>query len=152
MLLAAPGTAVAQQTTAICHATGDPNSPYVLVELAPEATVEHLQHGGDLVPAPAGGCPARLVGDPAYPLPAPTAAPRPDVIPPRARPRPPRGRRQREARAQVAPAAASGNLGATATVESDTLPLTGGEVPAMALMGLGFLLAGAGLRLRYDGW
>ncbi len=48
----------------------------------------------------------------------------------------------------MAPATASGNLGTTGAVEAQTLPMTGAEVPMIALMGLGFVLAGAGLRLR----
>ena len=156
-LLAAPATARGQATT-ICHATGDPNTPYQQIELSPEDSVGHLQHDDDIVPAPAEGCPAQLVVDeidPAVPLPTVTAAPQPDVVPAPARPRPERRRRPRQAAPQPAPPAAgsaptvsAGNLGPTATVGSDSLPITGAEVPGIALMGLGFLMAGAGLRLR----
>ena len=155
LLLVTPASARGQ-VTALCHATGDPNTPYQLVEVAPEATLEHLQHGEDIVPAPPEGCPAQLVADevdPAYPLPTVTAAP--DVVPsPQQRPRRRRASRRPSPaapRGQVAPAITSGNLGATAEVESETLPMTGAEVPMIALMGFGFLLAGAGLRLRYVG-
>jgi LPXTG-motif cell wall-anchored protein len=160
ILLAAPATARGQATT-ICHATGDPNTPYQQIDVAPEASIEHLQHADDIVPAPAEGCPAQLVTDevdPAAPLPTVTAAPQPDVVPtPQARKPRPRARKRRRAQpapprpaSQAAPAVSQGDLGPTATVHSDSLPMTGAEIPAIALMGLGFLLAGAGLRLRYD--
>src|SRR5688500_7350105 len=77
ILLAAPATASGQATT-ICHATGDPNTPYQQLDVAPEASFEHLQHGDDIVPAPPEGCPGQLVADevdPAYPLPTVTATP-----------------------------------------------------------------------------
>ncbi len=156
-LCAAPAAANAQATTTICHATGDPAAPYQQIDVPQDETVDHLQHGEDIVPAPPEGCPAQVVPDepdeePAYPLPTPTATP-PDRIPPQERPQRP-GRRPRE-RAQPAPQSQaepsinSGGLTATASVdEGEDLPLTGAEVPAVALMGLSFLLVGAGLRLR----
>jgi hypothetical protein len=150
MLLAAPSGASAQATV-ICHATGDPASPYQQLELQAADTIEHLTHGDDLIPAPEGGCPAQVAPDPTpdpYALPdtVPTAVPSPAR--PRRRPaRRPRPRRTAPQSA-VLPAVSQGNLGTTGTVQGDTLPLTGQEVPAVALMGLGFLFAGAGLRLR----
>ena len=154
LLLAGPATAARAQGTVICHATGDPNTPYQQIEVSAEASFEHLQHSEDIVPAPPEGCPAQLVTDevdPASPYPLPTATAEPDVVPnvPPQRPRKPR-RRRAAPQGQVLPSTSAGNLGATATVESETLPMTGAEVPGIALMGLGFLLAGAGLRLRYS--
>jgi hypothetical protein len=152
LLLAAPATARAQGT-AICHATGNPDSPYQQIDLSAEASFEHLQHAEDIVPAPPEGCPAQLVVDevdPASPYPLPTATAQPDVVPDVPPQRPRRNPRRRALpRGQALPATSAGNLGATATVESETLPMTGAEVPGIALMGLGFLLAGAGLRLRF---
>ena len=153
LLLAAPATARAQGTL-ICHATGDPNTPYQQLDVSAEGSLEHLQHADDIVPAPAEGCPAQVVVDevdPASPYPLPTVTAEPDVVPSAPeRPRKPRRPRSKPApRGQVLPEVSSGNLGATATVDSETLPMTGAEVPGIALMGLGFLLAGAGVRLRF---
>lgn len=162
MVLAAPSGAAAQVMT-ICHATGDPNTPYQQIDLQPADTIGHLTHEHDLVPAPPGGCPAQLVPEPtAEPDPqadiVPTATPAPAAPAPRRR----GTRRRRQARrtprqdqasapaGSTAPATpAAGPLSATAVLEGQTLPMTGQDIPAVALMGLGFLLAGAGLRLRY---
>jgi hypothetical protein len=42
----------------ICHKTDDPNNPYVELRL-PKQAVEngHSRHEGDIIPAPAEGCP-----------------------------------------------------------------------------------------------
>ncbi|HRQ23370.1 MAG TPA: hypothetical protein PLF42_08100 [Anaerolineales bacterium] len=42
----------------ICHKTDDPNNPYVELHL-PKQAVEngHSRHEGDIIPAPAEGCP-----------------------------------------------------------------------------------------------
>ena len=44
-------------TTPVCHFTGSQTTPYVLVE-APAGGGEHASHALDIIPAPAGGCPA----------------------------------------------------------------------------------------------
>ena len=150
LLLAVPATARGQ-STAICHASNDPNTPYQQIEVPPEATMEHLGHPDDIVPAPPEGCPAQAVVD--EPDPAPTATVQPDVVPAPQQParrRAPR-RRPRRPRAQAAPAVTTGNLRATASVDAETLPMTGAEISLIALMGTGFLLAGGGLRLRLRG-
>lgn len=41
----------------ICHATGLKSLPYLEVDLSEEAVTTHQQHAGDLIPAPAEGCP-----------------------------------------------------------------------------------------------
>lgn len=152
MLLVAPSGAHAQVIT-VCHATGDPAVPYQQLDLEASDTLDHLTHDDDLIPAPATGCPAQVVPEPTpdpYALPdtVPAAAPAP-ARPRRRTTRRPRRRPAAAApRSAVLPAVSRGNLGATATIQGDTLPLTGQEVPAVALMGLGFLLAGVGVRLR----
>lgn len=44
-------------TLTICHATGDAAIPYEEITLDFDELVTHVDHEGDLVPAPAGGCP-----------------------------------------------------------------------------------------------
>jgi hypothetical protein len=42
----------------ICHATGSEQNPYVLMTINSQAALNgHYGHEGDLIPAPAGGCP-----------------------------------------------------------------------------------------------
>jgi hypothetical protein len=49
----------AHQKTTICHATGSETTPYVRITISDRALDAHRrhQHGEDIVPAPAGGCP-----------------------------------------------------------------------------------------------
>jgi hypothetical protein len=46
--------------TTICHATGSATNPYVTITISDNALPAHARHqdGRDLIPAPAGGCPA----------------------------------------------------------------------------------------------
>jgi hypothetical protein len=74
---AIPPPAAAQAPVAVCHYTGSATAPYVLVE-APAGGAEHAAHEGDLIPAPAGGCPATYQG-PQAPQETPTPAPSTDV-------------------------------------------------------------------------
>ncbi len=53
---AVTGTAVAAKVT-ICHRTGSVNHPYVTINISRDALPAHAAHG-DIIPAPAGGCPA----------------------------------------------------------------------------------------------
>jgi hypothetical protein len=50
----------------ICHRTSSQNNPYVMISVDRSAIPAHTRHG-DIIPAPAGGCPALLT-------PAPTAS------------------------------------------------------------------------------
>lgn len=43
--------------TAICHATGSKKNPYVLLTVKVNALNGHSKHTGDIIPAPANGCP-----------------------------------------------------------------------------------------------
>jgi hypothetical protein len=52
---AATGTATAKVT--ICHRTGSSKNPYVMITVSMNAIPAHSRHG-DIIPAPAGGCPA----------------------------------------------------------------------------------------------
>jgi hypothetical protein len=44
-------------TTAICHATGNKKNPYVLLTVNANGLNGHGKHTGDIIPAPADGCP-----------------------------------------------------------------------------------------------
>jgi len=44
-------------TVQICHATGSKNNPYVLLTVNPNGLNGHGKHNGDIIPAPANGCP-----------------------------------------------------------------------------------------------
>ena len=44
-------------TTAICHATGNTKNPYVLLTVNANGLKGHSKHQGDIIPAPADGCP-----------------------------------------------------------------------------------------------
>jgi hypothetical protein len=41
----------------ICHATGSQNNPYVEITVSVNGLNGHSKHSGDILPAPAGGCP-----------------------------------------------------------------------------------------------
>lgn len=44
-------------TVAICHATGSSKHPYVLLKVNAKGLNGHSKHAGDIIPAPANGCP-----------------------------------------------------------------------------------------------
>jgi hypothetical protein len=54
-MTATPGTPGVKVT--ICHRTGSANNAYVMITVAEEALGDHGAHG-DIIPAPAGGCPS----------------------------------------------------------------------------------------------
>jgi len=41
----------------ICHKTGSASNPYVEITVSEKALKGHRKHDGDIIPAPAGGCP-----------------------------------------------------------------------------------------------
>jgi hypothetical protein len=43
----------------ICHATGSAKNPYVLITISVNGLNGHDKHARDIIPAPAGGCPAK---------------------------------------------------------------------------------------------
>lgn len=71
--LAGAAPARAQETTSLCHYTGDPQQPYVLVTAQGDEIEGHLDHELDVVPAPALGCPTFVP----EPDPEPTETPSP---------------------------------------------------------------------------
>jgi len=48
-------------TISICHASGDENTPYELLDLTAVDLIEHSTHPDDIIPAPTEGCPSELV-------------------------------------------------------------------------------------------
>jgi hypothetical protein len=58
----------------ICHVTSDAVRPYRLITVSEKALKGHSKHG-DLVPAPAEGCPATLVTATPIPTTEPTVQP-----------------------------------------------------------------------------
>lgn len=56
ILGAGTASATGQPRVMICHATGSDSNPWVSIEIAASALSAHDGHG-DLIPAPAGGCP-----------------------------------------------------------------------------------------------
>ena len=43
----------------ICHATGSSKNPYVMITVSVNGLNGHGKHTGDIIPAPAGGCPTK---------------------------------------------------------------------------------------------
>jgi len=69
-LFAVAGLATAQAAkkppksikVAICHRTSSATNPYVRIVVRDRATLSgHMRHPGDLIPAPAGGCPRTVM-------------------------------------------------------------------------------------------
>ena len=54
-VVAAPASG--QDTTSVCHYTGDPQAPYQLIQTTPVGVETHVGHDLDVVPAPPLGCP-----------------------------------------------------------------------------------------------
>src|SRR3954451_23802122 len=75
-LAPAPATAPSQRhgqpKVTICHHTGSQSNPWVPITIAEPALKAHRKHG-DLIPAPAGGCPKAAV-KPAHDAPSKTKA------------------------------------------------------------------------------
>ncbi len=53
-------TAQAQKTT-ICHKTQSAKKPYVKMTVSKSVLKGHIVHPGDIIPAPAGGCPTTVL-------------------------------------------------------------------------------------------
>lgn len=58
----------------ICHRTGSESNPYVTITIDQSGLNGHMHHQGDIIPAPAGGCPGR---NQPTPTPTPTCTPTP---------------------------------------------------------------------------
>jgi CHRD domain len=67
-ILAVAGLAIAQTApaakppkTTICHETHSATKPYAQINVGKAVLKGHMAHPGDIIPAPAGGCPATVL-------------------------------------------------------------------------------------------
>jgi hypothetical protein len=130
----------------LCHATGDSSRPYVELTVLRNRVREHERHRRDIVPAPEGGCPTRVVSDQEDVVPTPTPTPSPDD----------EGPDEPELPEPAAPAPTATAAPAQAAPPADPAPVTE-AIPGLAhtgqrsglaiIFGLGLMSSGAGLRL-----
>ena len=52
-----PAVGTSEGKITICHATGSAKNPYVEITVSVNGLNGHDKHSGDIIPAPAGGCP-----------------------------------------------------------------------------------------------
>lgn len=52
-----PTTTLTSDKVMICHATGSSKNPYVMITVSINGLNGHDKHDGDIIPAPAAGCP-----------------------------------------------------------------------------------------------
>ena len=134
----------------ICHATGNPERPFLLLVFPDGDLGGHENHPGDLIPAPDGVCPGDYYG---IPTPTPTAEPTAT----------PEETAEPTATAEATATPDDGDVDAddlgdegeaagttTATTPAGSLPFTGLELWLLFAAGAGFLLTGTGLRLLAD--
>ncbi len=72
-----PAVAVAGNNSgkiSVCHATNSATNPYTLITVAFSGLNGHSKHTGDIIPAPAAGCPAVVITPQANSNPAPDLA------------------------------------------------------------------------------
>lgn len=145
----------------ICHATGSETNPYVLLEDMPLPSLNgHGDHEGDIIPAPAGGCPAsqQPAGTLTEDVPPAALAPRDSHDPP------PAAGELRSSPDSTGDVPVSGVLGATAEAPAQSgvlpagtgtddsgnpggsLPFTGLQLLLLVALGAGALAGGHALR------
>ncbi len=67
------------QPVTLCHHTGSATNPYVTITVDNQGQLNgHIHHSGDIIPAPAGGCPGKTQPTP---TPTPTCTPTPTPTP-----------------------------------------------------------------------
>jgi hypothetical protein len=76
---AKPAPPRGQAKTTICHHTGSKSNPWVTITIANPALAAHRRHG-DLIPAPAGGCPKAAAAPAPEPEPEPSSPASPSTI------------------------------------------------------------------------
>lgn len=143
--------AAASGPVLLCHATGNPSQPFLLVALPNGDLGGHEVDLGDLIPAPDGTCPGLEGGAYGVPTATPTptatatatamATPQPAVLV--------RGLGHRSSPGRRSPglAGAAGTTGAPTTIAGRRLPLTGFDLWVLFAIGSGFVMAGGGLRV-----
>lgn len=161
----------------LCHATRSATNPYVVITIDENGLHGHDGHDGDIIPAPAGGCPVAAATPPATAATTTTTTTTPTVpttVPPARTVASMGGATEvrtlvlgevlgapiqfgmatfasgspSEAVANPAPAEVPTRvLGATLERSAGTLPRTGGAVTTLLACALGLLVLGAALRL-----
>jgi hypothetical protein len=169
--------------TTICHSTGSDTNPYVTITVSDNALKAHARHhdGRDIIPAPAGGCPAPAEQAQQHEQEQPATAPAGEQS------TPPSGDAPASTQAEGTEGVATprgifgaansvpaviGVLGASATSPADApassdavlpaaeatatrgvagLPFTGMDLALMLIVGLGLVLAGIALRRSIRG-
>ncbi len=56
LVLPVIGVADGTEKITICHATGSKTNPYVEIRVSVEGLHGHINHQGDIIPSPLGGC------------------------------------------------------------------------------------------------
>ena len=130
------------QTTTICHATFNPDPPYVTLELGGDQLAVHQGHPADWIPAPPGGCPIAVqVEEEPEPEPEPESEPEAQVTP-QTQATPPAG---------GSPSPAVRVAGRARQMPGSGLPYTGWDPAPLLLLGFAVLLAGLGVWYRWAG-
>ena len=152
---------VPHQKTTLCHATGSTTNPYVEITISDRAVQAHARHqdGRDIIPAPAGGCPATAPAQ--APAAEELAAPVTEEVAAVTEQRAEATERRRGASAVAGvietsaprngdaegdPSAAAAVADPTEATDDGTLPFTGLELLLVATIGAALLLAGFALR------
>jgi hypothetical protein len=146
--------------TTICHATGSATNPFVLITISNNALAAHQAHQGgrDIIPAPAGGCPAAVSSQEQPPQGVTPGMQSPAVQTPAAGTQGQTGVAGQTTGSSGSPnnvsvlgattsgrsPSASSSPAATATRASSSsgLPFTGTDAIIVAIVGLALLLAG----------
>jgi hypothetical protein len=138
-------------TVVICEATGNPNAPYVEVDVAQSDLGNFSAAEGDIIPAPSTGCPAKVAGTtgPAKPHHKHRVKPKPAPTParsttPATTPSPTLSTAPPAAATQPATTAAPDND--SQATPSHTLPTTGGHTEITVVLGLLLLYCGGVIR------
>ena len=166
------GPAAAQTTTSstassilICEATGNPSAPYVEISVTPDQLGNYSAAEGDIIPAPATGCPASAAGA------APTETSQTSTTSAvtstaTSTASATTSQRTHSSAASGTKGASTSQLAATNPITNttttsaaatetaaplQTLPFTGGDVPTTIVLGLLLLYIGAVLRWATGG-
>ena len=144
-LLALAPAAGQVSTITICHATLNPDPPYVALELGEDQLDAHRAHPLDMIPAGPRGCNINPSSEPPEDEQEeePTPVPEPAPTPPSPTPAP---------QQTFAPAAAvAAPTPTSAGVPATDLPYTGWDPAPLVLLGMAAMMAGLGVWHRWAG-